>query len=84
MLSQMEEDTTFFVLILICDALLNIAAFNKCACSSDSLCGSRSQKITLIAPDEQPCIELLHAAVDVLLVATKRMDAKDVTGNESS
>ena len=57
----MEEDTTLSVLILIEGASSNGAAFNKCACYHYSLQKHRNQKITLIAADEQPHIELLHA-----------------------
>ena len=79
----MEKDTTFFVFLFIWDILSNGYVFNKCARYHDGLCKFRNQKITLIASDNQPCIELFHAAVDVILVSEKWMDEKNVTRNES-
>ena len=61
MISQMGEEMNFCVLILIEGASSNGAAFNKCACSCYSLQERRNHQITLIAADEQPHIELLHA-----------------------
>ena len=76
-----EEYTTFRVILLIWDALFSGDAFNKCARSCDALCECRNQQTTLIAADKQPCIEILHAAIDAILVAAKRIDAKNVTRN---
>ena len=39
------------------------------------------KQVSLIPSDKQPCIELFHAEVDVILFATKRVDPKDVTGH---
>ena len=61
----------------------NGSAFNKYARSRGALRKLRNQKIILMATDDQPCIKLFHVAVDVILVASKLMDVKDVTINYS-
>ena len=59
----------------------NGAAFNKWARYRGALYKRRNQQITLISTDEKPFIKLSRAAVDVILIAAKQMDTKDVTRN---
>ena len=83
MISEMKEDTTFCVLLLISEKSSNGDAFNACARSHDALTKCRDQQITLVAADEKPCLKLFHVELDVILVNAKQMDVKDVTRNES-
>ena len=77
----MEEYSSFVFFFLACFSSSNGAAFNKGACSDDALCKRGYKQILLIPADKQPGVELLHAQVDVILLAAKRVDSKDVTGN---
>ena len=78
---QVEEYSSFVLFFLACFASSNGAAFNKDACSDDALRKRWYKQISLIPADKQPGIELLHAQVDVILLAAKRVDPKDVTGH---
>ena len=51
-------------------------------CSRDPFFKCRNQKITMIAAEEIPCIELSHAADDVILLAANQIDANNVTSDE--
>ena len=75
---------TFRALLLFWDASFNGSIFGKYAHSCVELSKHKNQPITLIAADKQLFIKLFHAAVDVILVTAKGMDAKDVTRNKSS
>ena len=79
MICQVEEDTNLCVFILVWYTYSHGAAFNECVCSCDALQDHGYQQIMLIPADKQPRIEILHAEVDVILFATKRVDPKDVT-----
>ena len=77
----MEEDSSFIIFFLACFTSSNGSAFNKGACSDDALRKRGYKQISLIPADKQPGVELLHAQVDVILLAAKRVDPKDVTGH---
>ena len=78
---EVEEDSSFVFFFLACFASSNGAAFNKGARSDDALRKRGYKQISLIPADKQPGVELLHAQVDVILLAAKRVDSKDVTGH---
>ena len=79
MICQVEEDSSCRVFIIVWYTSSNRAAFNKYVCSRDALRERGYKQVTLIPADKQPRIKLLHAEVDVILFATKRVDLKDVT-----
>ena len=81
MVGEVEEDSSFVFFFLACFASSNGAAFNKGARSDDALRKRGYQQISLVSADKQPGVELLHAQVDVILLAAKRVDSKDVTGH---
>ena len=78
---QVEEDSYFSIFFRACFASSNGTAFIKGACSDDALRERGYWQILLIPANKQPVVELLHAQVDVVLIAAKRVDPKDVTGH---
>ena len=76
---EVEEDSSFVFFFLACLASSNRDAFNKGASSDDALRKRGYKQISLIPADKQPGVELLHAQVNVVLFAAKKVDPKDLT-----
>ena len=81
MIFKVEKHSSCSVFLLVWYISSHGAAFNKCVCSGDDLHERGYKQVLLIPADKQPCIELFHAKVDVILFAKKRVDSKDVTGH---
>ena len=77
----MKEDSSFRTFFLFWFTYSHVAVFNEGACSGDALHELGYEQVLLIPTDKQSGIELLHAYVDVVLIAAKQVDPKDVTGH---
>ena len=78
---QVEEDSSFIIFFFACFTYSNGAVFIKGACSDDALRQRGYYQNLLIPAEKQPGVELLHVQVDVVLLAAKQVDLKDVTGH---